>query len=63
MPLLIDYDSSLVPDGGCHVYASIELVKQVNKEAAGHIFHERALLQAGFTGGRSLFEAIMATCC
>ena len=50
MPLLIEYDSSLVPDGGSHVFASIELVKQVNKEAAGHVFHERALLQAGFTG-------------
>ena len=62
MPLLIDYDSSLVPDGGCHVYASIEVVKQVNKEAAGHIFHERALLQAGFIGECSPFKPIMATC-
>lgn len=62
MPLLLDYDSSLVPDGGCHVYASIEVVKQVNKEAAGHIFHERALLQAGFIGECFPFKPIMATC-
>ena len=62
MPLLIDYDSSLVPDGGCHVYASIEVVKQVNKEAAGHIFHERALLQAGFIGECFPFKPTMATC-
>ena len=50
MVLYIEYERSLVPDGGADVCCSFALAKHVNKDAAGHIFHHFALLQAGVIG-------------
>jgi len=48
MPLALTYDVSLIPEGGYEVFkTNAEPVKHTNKEAAGHIFHEAALLAAG----------------
>lgn len=49
--LRIAYDQALVPEGGVHVYCGVsELAKSTNKDAAGHAFHHRCLLQAGLIG-------------
>lgn len=47
-PLLLEYDPSLVPEGGCQIMGCLAgLVKAEKKDAAGHSFHHFALLQKG----------------
>lgn len=50
MTLLITYEQALVPDGGVDVCCSFALAQHSNKDAAGHAFHQFALLQAGVIG-------------
>jgi hypothetical protein len=51
MILRLAYEKALVPDGGATVYAtSTSLALSYGKEAAGHIFHTKALAQAGLQG-------------
>jgi len=49
--LRLEYDASLVPEGGPEVcQPAAAPVKHKNKDAAGHIFHEWALKQSGVLG-------------
>lgn len=49
---LLEYRSENVPPGGFQVYAHLcSLTKSYGKEAAGHIFHDKALLQSGLIRG------------
>lgn len=51
---LLEYSSENVPPGGIQVYAQLcSLTKSYGKEAAGHIFHDKALLQSGLVRGTS----------
>lgn len=46
--LLLEYNQGLIPAGGTQTFASSAApVKQVGKDAAGHRFHNYALLQRG----------------
>eukprot|EP00889_Picochlorum_renovo_P004321 jgi/Picre1/31351/NNA_006704.t1 len=48
MMLLLEYSVESVPAGGSEVYShTCTLLKSYRKEAAGHIFHYKALLQLG----------------
>lgn len=52
---LLEYRHENVPPGGVEVYAQLcSLTKSYGKEAAGHIFHDKALLQCGLVRGTSL---------
>lgn len=54
MVFLLEYREELVPSGGAEVYAALcGLEKSHGKEAAGHIFHHKALIQCGFVRGGS----------
>mmetsp|Transcript_36400 Transcript_36400/g.102819 ORF Transcript_36400/g.102819 Transcript_36400/m.102819 type:complete len:682 (-) Transcript_36400:227-2272(-) len=47
-PLLLEYDLSIVPEGGVAIVSSpAPLVKSEGKDPAGHRFHEKALRQLG----------------
>lgn len=53
MMLLLEYSVDSVPAGGYKVYSqTCTLLKSYRKEAAGHIFHSKALLQLGLVSGR-----------
>lgn len=60
MTLLIEYEQALVPDGGSDVCCSFALAKHANKDAAGHAFHDYALLQAGVAGISQITLLILA---
>jgi DnaJ family protein C protein 2 len=48
---LLTYDASAVPAGGAAVYAQLtRLSATYGKEPAGHIYHDKALKQAGLYG-------------
>jgi hypothetical protein len=48
---LLQFDPSLVPNGGLEIYSGIgTLVKNNRKDAAGRAFHNFCLLQAGLIG-------------
>lgn len=50
--LLLEYNPELIPAGGTEIVASSAApVKHIGKDAAGHKFHEFALLQRGVKGG------------
>ena len=54
MVFLLEYREELVPSGGAEIYAALcGLEKSHGKEAAGHIFHHKALIQCGFVRGGS----------
>lgn len=51
--LLLQYDQELVPAGGSAVFSNFcGLGKTYKKDAAGHIFHYKALRQAGLVVGK-----------
>lgn len=58
--LLLEYDQNGVPDGGMEVYSQLRgLSKSYGKDAAGHVFHYKALIQAGVIQG----EMLLANSC
>lgn len=49
--LSLEYPLDLIPAGGSEVVrGSAAPIKNENKDAAGHFFHEKALRQAGVVG-------------
>ena len=49
--LLLTYDAAAVPEGGAAVFAKLtSLTCSYSKDPAGHIYHEKALKQAGLFG-------------
>lgn len=57
--LRIQYDIALLPEGGSeHCLSAAAPVKHVNKDAAGAVFHEYAMRQAGLFG-----EHTFLCCC
>ena len=49
--LRLEYDIAAVPEGGSQVYCKYAgLVKSIKKDAAGHAYHEKSLMQAGLYG-------------
>lgn len=56
MMLLLEYSVDSVPAGGSEVYSqTCTPLKSYRKEAAGHIFHYKALLQLGLVSGRIMY--------
>ena len=56
---LLTYDEAAVPEGGAAVYSQlIGLTSSFAKDPAGHIFHFRALQQAGLVGQLQPFELV-----
>lgn len=48
---LLTYDEAAIPEGGTAVYSQmIGLTSSFAKDPAGHVFHFRALQQAGLIG-------------
>lgn len=45
--LLLEYDASIIPEGGSIIVASLALTYSYFKDPAGHSFHQKALKQAG----------------
>ena len=51
LPLSLEWDASLVPDGGaCVVSPMASPLKSVMKESAGRSFHEKIRIVAGMLG-------------
>lgn len=60
--LRLQYDVAAVPAGGKEVYCKLAgCVKSYGKDAAGHAYHEKSLMQAGLYGA-TLVVALLGAC-
>lgn len=58
--ILIEYNSSLIPEGGSAIICGTALLlKAENKDAAGHAFHTKCLEKAGVIGNLPLLELML----
>jgi hypothetical protein len=57
---LLTWDSAAALDGGSKVYSQlIGLTYSFNKDPAGHIFHVKALKQAGLYGKQNKYKTYL----